>query len=139
MRIWKSETVQMVAKTHGYFPASFRWRGRRFDVVGVEKCWTVTGPSVRRMFRVRCQAGLFTLQQTVDGDQWRVSRWPLGLWLLHPVRSTPPRFPLPRHQRRPVAKMRAQHGSPPEAVGKRAGPAAPSQPAMAFARVRRQD
>ena len=43
MRIRKSEPVQLVAKTHGYFPASFRWRGRRFDVVAVEKCWTVSG------------------------------------------------------------------------------------------------
>ena len=37
MRIQKSEPVQLVAKTHSYFPASFRWRGRRFDVVAVEK------------------------------------------------------------------------------------------------------
>ncbi len=60
MRIQKSEPVQLVAKTHGYFPASFRWRGRRFDVVAVEKCWTVSGRAVRtvvlralpgRMFR----------------------------------------------------------------------------------------
>ena len=54
MRIRKSEPVQLVAKTHGYFPASFRWRGRRFDVVAVEKCWTVSGPAVRR--RLPCAA-----------------------------------------------------------------------------------
>ena len=33
MRIQKSEPVQLVAKTHGYFPASFRWR------------WSGTGPA----------------------------------------------------------------------------------------------
>ena len=108
MRIQKSEPVQLVAKTHGYFPASFRWRGRRFDVVAVEKCWTVSGLAVRRLFAVRCQAGRFVLQQSVEGDHWQVTRWPLTLWLPRLRRSAPPRFPLPRHQRRPVARARLQ-------------------------------
>ena len=108
MRIQKSEPVQLVAKTHGYFPASFRWRGRRFDVVAVEKCWTVSGLAVRRLFAVRCQAGRFVLQQSVEGDHWQVTRWPLTLWLPRLRRSAPPRFPLPRHQRRPVARARMQ-------------------------------
>ena len=108
MRIHKSEPVQLLAKTHGYFPASFRWRGRRFDVVAIEKVWTVAGLAVRRMFRVRCQAGRFVLQQTVEGDHWQVSRWPLTLWLPRLRRPAPPRFPLPRHQRRPVARARTQ-------------------------------
>jgi len=108
MRIQKSEPVQLVAKTHGYFPASFRWRGRRFDVVAIEKCWTVSGRAVRRLFSVRCQAGRFELQQSVDGDHWQVTRWPLTLWLPQLRRSAPPRFPLPRHQRRPVARARMQ-------------------------------
>ncbi len=108
MRIRKSEPVQLVAKTHGYFPASFRWRGRRFDVVEVEKCWTASGRAVRRLFSVRCQAGRFVLQQAVDGDHWQVTRWPLTLWLPRLRRSAPPRFPLPRHQRRPVARARMQ-------------------------------
>jgi hypothetical protein len=106
MRIRKSEPVQLVAKTHGYFPASFRWRGRRFDVVAVEKCWTVSGRAVQRLFSVRSQAGRFVLQQSVEGDQWQVTRWPLTLWLPRLRRSAPPRFPLPRHQRRPVARAR---------------------------------
>ena len=108
MRIQKSEPVQLVAKTHGYFPASFRWRSRRFDVVAVEKCWTVSGHPVRRLFAVRCQAGRFVLQQSVEGDHWQVTRWPLTLWLPRIRRSDPPRFPLPRHQRRPVARARVQ-------------------------------
>ena len=108
MRIQKSEPVQLVAKTHGYFPASFRWRGCRFDVVAVEKCWTVPGRAVQRLFCVRCQAGCFVLQQSVEGDQWQVIRWPLTLWLPRLRRPAPPRFPLPRHQRRPVAKPRMQ-------------------------------
>ena len=108
MRIRKSESVQLVAKTHGYFPASFRWRGRRFDVVAVEKCWTVSGCAVRRLFSVRSQAGRFVLQQSVEGDQWQVTRWPLTLWLPRLRRSAPPRFPLPRHQRRPAIRARIQ-------------------------------
>ena len=107
MRIQKSEPVQLVAKTHGYFPASFRWRGRRFDVVAVEKCWTVSSPAVRRLFRVRCQAGWFILQQAVADDHWQVNRWPLTLWLPRLRRPAPPRFPLPRYQRRPVVRARS--------------------------------
>lgn len=108
MRIRKSEPVLLVAKTYGYFPASFRWRGRRFDVIAIEKCWTVSGVAVRRLFSVRCQAGRFELQQTVDGDHWQVTRWPLSLWLPRLRRSAPPRFPLPRQQRRPLVKARVQ-------------------------------
>ena len=113
MRIQKSEPVQLVAKTHGYFPASFRWRGRRFDVVAVEKCWTTSGRAVQRLFCVRCQAGCFVLQQSVEGDhdQWQVIRWPLTLWLPRLRRPAPPRFPLPRHQRRPVARPQVQQVS----------------------------
>ncbi len=41
MKILKSERINLLARSHGYFPAAFRWRGRRFDVTAVEKCWTV--------------------------------------------------------------------------------------------------
>ncbi len=101
MKIVKSERISLLARSHGYFPAAFRWRGRRFEVSTVEKCWTVQRPSARRMFRVRCATGSFVLEQYVASDTWQVSRWPLALLLPWPRPATPARFPLPRSQRRP--------------------------------------
>jgi hypothetical protein len=102
MRIIRSERISILARSHGYFPAAFRWRGRRFDVAAVEKCWMVQRPTVRRMFRVRCAAGAFVLEQCLADDTWRVDRWPLVLLLPWPKPAAPARFPLPRSQRRPV-------------------------------------
>lgn len=110
MSIGKGETIEMLARRYDYFPASFRWRGRRFIVLAVEKCWTMAGQPARRLFRVRCADGCFTLEQTLapgerqamaHGEQWRVRRWPLRLWLRHPRRAAAPRYPLPRSRRRP--------------------------------------
>jgi len=104
MKIVKSERINLLARSHGYFPAAFRWRGRRFDVTAVEKCWTVQRPAVRRMFRVRCAAGSFVLEQCLADDTWQVSRWPLTLLLPWPKPAAPARFPLPRSQRRPARR-----------------------------------
>lgn len=112
MQIQKSESIQLVAKTHNYFPASFRWRGQRFDVLAVEKCWAAPGAAVRRTFRVRCQAGRFVLRQTVDGDLWEIVRWPLTLWLPRLRRQASPRFPLPKHQRRPATRAKELNAAP---------------------------
>lgn len=108
----RGETIEILARRYGYFPAAFRWRGRRFAVLTVEKCWTAAG---RRLFQVRCIDGSFLLEQTVassDGSgaaeraQWRVKRWPLRLWLLRAQRAATPRYPLPRRLRRPLTYRR---------------------------------
>lgn len=113
MAIGKSETIEMLTRRYGYFPASFRWRGRRFAVLAVEKCWTQAGQPTRRLFRVRCTDGSFTLEQTLpqgkehaaaSREQWRVKRWPLRMWLIRPHRASAPRYPLPRSRRRPQAQ-----------------------------------
>jgi hypothetical protein len=95
MKIVKSESIHLLARNHGYFPAAFRWRGRRFDVTVVDKCWTVHGPATHRMFQVRCAAGSFVLEHCVASDTWRVSRWPLALFLPWPRPQKPARFPCP--------------------------------------------
>jgi hypothetical protein len=107
MKFVKREGVNLLARSHGYFPAAFRWRGRRFDVTTVEKCWTVQRPAVRRMFRVRCAAGSFVLEQCVASDTWRVTRWPWAMMLPWPQPAAPARFPLPRSQRRPARRSLA--------------------------------
>ena len=55
------EKIRMDKKRFGYFPHRFTWRGRRYDVLHVERCWTVSrkrlGNKVdRQCFRVRCIA-----------------------------------------------------------------------------------
>lgn len=95
-----TDAMDLLARTHDYFPASFRWRGQRFDVIRVERCWTVQGPALRRVFRVRCHAGSFELEQTVSSNAWRVRRAPWTLWLPRPHAGASPRFPLPKRQRR---------------------------------------
>lgn len=113
MRVRNSEVIEMLATSHGYFPASFRWRGRRFDVVAVEKCWTATGLAPCRMFQVRCAPGVFIVEQSLPAKRipgaiaspaWRVQRWPATLWLVATKRPRSPRYPLPRGQRRPQAR-----------------------------------
>jgi hypothetical protein len=106
MKIVKNERISLLARSHGYFPTAFRWRGRRFDVIAVEKCWMERRPAARRMFRVRCAAGSFVLEQSVANDAWWVSRRPLAL-LLWPHSGPEARFPLPRRQRRPARQAPA--------------------------------
>lgn len=125
MKLVKSEIVHLVARSHGYFPAAFRWRGRRFDVLAVEQCWTVQRPTPGRRFRVRCAAGSFVLEQCLASDTWRVGQRPLALWLPHLPRRRPARFPLPRGQRRP--------GQPTRPSATPQGPALAARPLPAVA------
>lgn len=59
-RPWRGhEPIHMIERRHGYFPKLFAWRGRRYDVYAVERCWTVSraklgGRVERYCFRVRC-------------------------------------------------------------------------------------
>lgn len=97
----RGEAIDMVARRYGYLPASFRWRGQRFDVLDVERCWTVLGTHPRRLFQVRCAAGSFKLEQAVAGDTWYVTAWPISLRRALASQAAAPRYPLPRRQQRP--------------------------------------
>jgi hypothetical protein len=77
------EAIEMLARRHGYFPLAFRWRGQRFKVEAVERCWTVVHRSrrdrvERRFFRVRCVAGSFELYQDLVDGTWHLRRAKLG-------------------------------------------------------------
>ena len=115
MQIGKSERINLLGRSHGYFPAAFRWRGRRFDVLAVEKCWMERRPAARRLFRVRCADGAFVLAQSMADDSWQVSRWPLTLLLPRPKAGAAARFPLPRSQRRPAHPTPARLAVAPDA------------------------
>jgi hypothetical protein len=69
----------MRERRHGYFPKSFVWRGHRYDVHAVERCWTISRRSrgnrvERHCFRVRCREGTFELYQDVRYNTWHLQR-----------------------------------------------------------------
>lgn len=81
------EKIRMNKKRFGYFPQQFTWRGRRYDVHAVERCWTVSrkrlGNKTERLcFRVRCAGrsggavleGTFDLYQDLDTNTWHLER-----------------------------------------------------------------
>ncbi len=82
---WKiyDEAVEMVQRRYGYFPRAFRWRGQRYDVEAVERCWTVNrrgwrGRVQRHFFHVRCAEGDFEVYQDVRTGAWHLRRASVG-------------------------------------------------------------
>jgi len=87
------EKIYMDEKRFGYFPQKFTWRGRRYDVHAVERCWTVSrrrlGNKVERLcFRVRGATsgtqgnwpehsdleGTFELFQDLSTNTWHIGK-----------------------------------------------------------------
>lgn len=79
-RRWRgAEPIEMRERRHGYFPKSFIWRGSRYDVHAVERCWTVSrrgldGKVERHCFRVRCREGTFEVYQDLRHNTWHIQR-----------------------------------------------------------------
>ena len=78
---WKiyDEMVDMVQRRHRYFPRVFRWRGQRYRVESVERCWTVARRGWKRrierhFFHVHCAGGEFELFQDVQAGTWHLRR-----------------------------------------------------------------
>ncbi len=75
----QGEKVKIESKRFGYFPQSFTWRGRRYNVHAVERCWTVSRRWLweveRHCFRVRCAEGAFELYQDVKNNTWHIERF----------------------------------------------------------------
>jgi hypothetical protein len=72
-----AEPIDMRARRHDYFPKTFVWRGHRYDVHAVERCWTVSrrgGQVERHCFRVRCSEGTFEVYQDVGHNTWHLQR-----------------------------------------------------------------
>ncbi|MBI3536762.1 MAG: hypothetical protein HY070_04265 [Chloroflexi bacterium] len=80
MKLWtrsrarREESVEMQEKRFGYFPKTFRWHGKRYDVQAVERCWTIARRTPRLCFRVRCREGAFDLLQDVRANTWTLAR-----------------------------------------------------------------
>ena len=64
--------VQIQEKRFGYFPKTFRWRGKEYAVQRVERCWNAPRTDAHVCFRVRCEEGVFDLYQNVHNNTWRL-------------------------------------------------------------------
>jgi hypothetical protein len=78
---WKifDEAVDMLERRFRYFPRAFRWRGQRYEVEAVERCWTVSKSGWRRRverhyFLVHCDEGAFELYQDLKAGTWHLRR-----------------------------------------------------------------
>ncbi len=90
-----AEPIEMRERRHGYFPKTFVWHGRRYEVYAVERCWTVSRPSLfpphwggrqgrveQHHFRVCCffgsardrREGTFEVYQDVRHNTWHMQR-----------------------------------------------------------------
>jgi len=74
------EVIEMQRNRFGYFPRTFLWRGRRYEVSAVKRCWTTGarqwgGRVQRHYFRVRCVEGDFDLFQDLRHNTWHVARF----------------------------------------------------------------
>ncbi len=72
----KHEAVEIQEKRFGYFPQTFRWRGKRYNVQAVEHCWTMTRQAPKLCFRVRTPEGKFDLYQNVRDNTWHLIALP---------------------------------------------------------------
>lgn len=76
----RSEAVQVLEKRLGYFPKRFRWHGRHFTVLRVERVWCTArvwpSPVERRHFSVWTAEGAFVLYHDLSHDVWAVGQAP---------------------------------------------------------------
>ena len=68
----RQEPVEIQEKRFGFFPKTFRWRGKRYTVDTVERCWNASRYAPHLCFRVRCQDGTFELYQNVRDNTWQL-------------------------------------------------------------------
>lgn len=75
------ESIQMSAKSFGFFPREFVWRGRPHAIRAVESCRTekTRGRVRKHVFRVRTESAVLELAQDVTRDAWRIEQiWAVG-------------------------------------------------------------
>jgi hypothetical protein len=73
-----TEAIEMRARRFGYFPRTFVWQGREFQVEAVERCWTMAsrrngGKMDRHYFQVRCAEGTFNVYQDLTHNTWHIA------------------------------------------------------------------
>ncbi len=73
-----TEAIDMRSRRFGYFPRTFVWRGREYQVEAVERCWTTAsrrngGQLDRHYFQVRCAEGTYNVYQDLRHNTWHIA------------------------------------------------------------------
>lgn len=71
------EAIEMAQRRFAYLPRVFLWRGRRYEVESVERCWEVRSGRrrpARRFFRVQAAGGVFELYRDLEAGTWHLRR-----------------------------------------------------------------
>ena len=71
------DSVKMLKRRFGLFPASFWWRGQVYNIDAVNECQTVTNridQSTAYHFWVRCDGQRFHLCEVLPPGRWLL--WP---------------------------------------------------------------
>jgi hypothetical protein len=74
-----SDPVLMERQRYAFLPQVFVWRGQRYDVRQVERCWARARGAgeqrqEQRFFRVRCDRGVFDLRHDLRANVWSMAR-----------------------------------------------------------------
>jgi hypothetical protein len=70
----RPEAIDMRSRRFGYFPRTFVWRGKEYQVEAVERAYT-TGTRAagqRHYFLVRCADGKHTAFQDLIHNTWHI-------------------------------------------------------------------
>ena len=78
MKRLREEPVRVERKRFAFLPGVFVWRGRRYAVHQVVRCWTLAkGKGTRRLerryYRLRCERGTLDLYHDLIANTWGVS------------------------------------------------------------------
>jgi hypothetical protein len=70
----RPEAIDMRSRRFGYFPRTFVWRGKEYQVEAVERAYTTSTRSAaqRHYFLVRCADGKHTLYQDLAVNTWHI-------------------------------------------------------------------
>lgn len=70
------QQIDMRSRRFGYFPRTFVWCGREYQVEEVARCWTTasrgSGRMNRHYFKVRCADGTYNVYQDLKRNAWYI-------------------------------------------------------------------
>lgn len=71
------EAIEVMQRRYGYYPRLFLWRGRPYEVDGVDRCWVVgrrLRRAARRYFRLQAGGATFELYRDLGAGTWHLRR-----------------------------------------------------------------
>lgn len=74
-----NEPIKICDTRFNFFPKTFLWRGKKYHIRAVDRCWTMTrrrmlGKVKRQCFRVRTADAIYDLHQDLGRNTWTLDR-----------------------------------------------------------------